>query len=322
MAEGYTSITITISGEEAEKVKASIDDSDPYNPNYGLVSTFANKSNWKSLYLVDFFYEKGYYELFLRKEKYANQKEYDMYHDHYVDGFYDINRIDKDKYFQWYGKNYLYTGQDTDWIEFNKFYTGEYVPYLWNEENKTLVYVTKLNPNGLSLRGVDYNDMIKAFNKIDKLLKSWKLEKLTDYQRISKVCSYICKNVSYGRREGIDSQSGAEALLYGVSVCGGYAHLTDYFLKAMGYPSAYVSGNPKSGGEGHAWNVVKIGGKWYGIDNTWNDDPGCNRKYLLASKKGMRDHEIFCVESNASEYKLADKPLSSSSKSKIKLAYE
>ncbi len=72
---------------------------------------------------------------------------------------------------------------------------------------------------------------------------------------------------------------------------------------------------------GQAWNVVKVGNKWYGIDNTWNDNPGCSTKYLLVSEKEMKDHDIFGVYSHAGDYKLASKRLSSSSKAKIKLAY-
>ncbi len=222
MAQGYTSIKITITGDDAEKVKAAIDDSHPYIADLDLVSTYVNDSNWKAKYLVDFFYHAGYYEV---------PQEY-----------YDYTTV-KDNFFEWHGKNYFNLDVDSDWIESQ--FIADYTRYLWDEESHSLVYATVLNSDGLSSSGVEYSNVLKSFNKIEKLLKSWNLEKMTDYQRIEKVCKYICKTVRYGKSEDFDPHSGTDTLLNGVGVCGGYAELTDYFLKTMGYQSAYLSGYTK-----------------------------------------------------------------------------
>ncbi|MEL7039402.1 MAG: transglutaminase domain-containing protein [Cyanobacteria bacterium J06592_8] len=65
-------------------------------------------------------------------------------------------------------------------------------------------------------------------------------------------------------------------------VCSGYARLIKALGDAVGLEVAYITGDYRDysgglSGEGHAWNGVKINGKWYLMDATW--DAG----YLTAS---------------------------------------
>ena len=61
------------------------------------------------------------------------------------------------------------------------------------------------------------------------------------------------------------------------AICGGYSFAFEYLLHEAGIPCAYVSGSamsiPPSDDDqpSHAWNVVKIGEKWYEVDTTWDD---------------------------------------------------
>jgi transglutaminase/protease-like cytokinesis protein 3 len=155
------------------------------------------------------------------------------------------------------------------------------------------------------------------------LVKSWKLDKLTDYQRIEKINKYICDKVSYNSVPDQNPGSGANALLFGEAVCEGYSELMDIFLKTMGYQSVLIrvySEDFDFSNDGHAWNIIKINKQWYAVDTTWNDASKDKNKYLLVSQKEMKDHNRWVI-GNDKDYVLSKARLSKSSKSKLKLAY-
>ena len=60
-------------------------------------------------------------------------------------------------------------------------------------------------------------------------------------------------------------------LVEGKTICAGYALILDEALKRVGIKSQYVVGveNEKVS---HAWNQVKIDGRWYNVDATWDAD--------------------------------------------------
>lgn len=57
-------------------------------------------------------------------------------------------------------------------------------------------------------------------------------------------------------------------------VCEGYAKAFQYLCNYAGLNSIYAVGYSTTGGYsgGHAWNLVKIDGKWYNVDLTWDDE--------------------------------------------------
>ena len=61
------------------------------------------------------------------------------------------------------------------------------------------------------------------------------------------------------------------ALVDGRTVCEGYARGTQLLAQYAGLDCSLVSG--ESGGVGHMWNAIRIGGAWYHIDVTWCDNP-------------------------------------------------
>jgi len=58
-------------------------------------------------------------------------------------------------------------------------------------------------------------------------------------------------------------------------VCDGYARAFKVLCDKLGIPCVVETGWSKASASGpvgfHMWNLVQIGGKWYGVDVTWND---------------------------------------------------
>lgn len=61
------------------------------------------------------------------------------------------------------------------------------------------------------------------------------------------------------------------ALVWGYTVCEGYARSMRYLCKQLDIDCIIVTGTSKN--EQHMWNMVRLDNEWYHIDLTWND-PG------------------------------------------------
>ena len=70
------------------------------------------------------------------------------------------------------------------------------------------------------------------------------------------------------------------ALVNGRALCEGYSRAMQLLLHHFNIPCTTVTGVSEN--EGHMWNLVSIGSKWYNLDVTWND-----------SSKDFISHEYF-----------------------------
>lgn len=94
-------------------------------------------------------------------------------------------------------------------------------------------------------------------------------ENMSDYETIKYVFDYIVDSVDYNE-EAEDHQSIYSALVNQESVCAGYAKSCQYLLQALNMECLYVYGDV-TGGQSHAWNIVKCDGVYYQIDSTHGD---------------------------------------------------
>ena len=91
----------------------------------------------------------------------------------------------------------------------------------------------------------------------------------TDVECLEAAFNYLVKNVSYV--DGcIDNQNICSALLNHKSVCAGYSKSLQYLMQKMGKECLFISGITAKKGR-HAWNIVKLGGKYYHTDVTFGD---------------------------------------------------
>lgn len=116
-------------------------------------------------------------------------------------------------------------------------------------------------------------------------VKKWVGENIdpsfTEYAKVKAIHDYIVKKNFYNKGDRNEESGGVSiyhpaSIIYGNGgVCNAYATLFDLMAKEVGLETRFLTGKSLRNGEDHMWNMVKIMGKWYHIDTTW-DDPVIN----------------------------------------------
>lgn len=143
--------------------------------------------------------------------------------------------------------------------------------------------------------------------EVKRIANGLKLQENTDAGRVKAVYDYVCSHVSYDNASGTDmAHTAYNALFKGQAVCQGYASLTYRLLREMGLSTRVIAGTSHS--QPHAWNIVKLDGRWYNLDSTWDSThspSGDYQKYQYFLKSAgdfpdhARDKEFTSAEFNA-----------------------
>ena len=107
----------------------------------------------------------------------------------------------------------------------------------------------------------------------DKIVNN--LKGYSNYEQIKYVHNWLIDNLEYDTTyKQTDIHNVYGALVNRKVVCEGYARAFKYILDGLNIENILVSGtatNSNNSTESHAWNYVKLDGKWYAIDVTWDD---------------------------------------------------
>lgn len=107
---------------------------------------------------------------------------------------------------------------------------------------------------------------------------------------------HLCERVTYLEQEGEFSEkdNATGALLNGYADCDGYSDAFYLLCGLSGIEARHQHGTTSKGKEDstHMWNNVRIDGRWYMVDVTWDDkDPGISYLYFdLGSRRMGLDH--------------------------------
>lgn len=144
---------------------------------------------------------------------------------------------------------------------------------------------------------------------------------MSDTEKVTAIHDYLIYHADY-TANGDTTQATerncrvAGLVLDGSAVCSGYANTFYLFCKAAGLDCEYVRGEsvPKKDDFGHAWNRVKVDGKWYYVDCTWDDPVGGHKEYkkYFMSETLWSDHletgrkELFDENDTTQEIKFEE----------------
>ncbi len=150
--------------------------------------------------------------------------------------------------------------------------------------------------------------------KLDRMIKTametLELAGKTDYEKVKEIHDYIINRVDYDTT--LRRTSAYDALINKSAVCEGYAMAAYRMFTEAGLESRIITGT--GNGVPHAWNIVKIEGKWYNVDLTW-DDPLTHEgeavltyDYFLKNDKEFSDHKrdaVYRTDNFLKEYPIS-----------------
>ena len=117
--------------------------------------------------------------------------------------------------------------------------------------------------------------MIREMNsKVQSIVESIGEEKsefdreLLAFQAVADHCAYDTETAS-GEAKDWQSYTAYGALINGKAVCEGYSRAMQLLLSYLDMECRLIHGT--ADGAGHMWDLVRVGGDWYHLDATWND---------------------------------------------------
>lgn len=137
----------------------------------------------------------------------------------------------------------------------------------------------------------------------------------SDEEKISAIYRYVCTHVQYDEIHRKNPYYHMKSTAYAALVnhratCQGYCVLLYRMLRENGIDCRIVTGTGvDNGGEQlHAWNIVKLDGRWYNLDATW-DALSEEWRYFLRGAEGFENHtpgEAFASEQFLNAYPIAE----------------
>ena len=154
---------------------------------------------------------------------------------------------------------------------------------------------------------------------VKELLDRLDVYDATDYEKVCAIYDWMTANVVYDYA-GLEAQDGYlmytayAALINGTSVCQGYANLFYRLALELGVDARIITGIGNGGG--HGWNIVKLNGKYYNLDATWDASwvqADLDYAFFLKCQDNFKDHirdEEYMTEAFHNDYPMGEKDFS------------
>lgn len=174
------------------------------------------------------------------------------------------------------------------------FSVGEYAMWHALNDDKSRIKMTVLcDKHSEKVYRKELQDVV------NKILASPKLQQMSDFQKEVFVHDFIINNVEYDHTHGnggarIEPYTVYGALVQKKAVCEGIAKATKLLLNLLDVKCIVVSG--KFGGEGHAWNIVKLDDWEYNLDVTMDMGRVIHKGFMRYNYFNFRDSDITNYE--------------------------
>ena len=151
-----------------------------------------------------------------------------------------------------------------------------------------------------TMSGAELADARTAFEQTTKSFLNRLTPDMSEYDIVKTLHDMLAAHVEYASDTNAHNAYGA--LVAKKAVCEGYAESLQYLLQRAGIQAVEVFGygiaDLETGvGETHAWNIVRIDGKYYLIDLTWDDQKSIisYAYFNQTSAYFAQDHEEWFV---------------------------
>ena len=209
-----------------------------------------------------------------------------------------------------YKRRYMYsqlTNTQKKWYDyiFNKVRYGSSAkkPSISSEDHSVAQTAYEDSSPHTALYNLSIEDRKKIETIANKIITK-ALKESTSYNQLKIIHDELCNITDYG-----GNQSWTNLFLNGKGNCWAYSDAFTYLCQLAGYDCLRVGGDVYNGTNwgGHEWNMVKVEGKWYYVDVTW-DDGGWGTKWFLKGSDTMsKDHKVSTTIAVASIYPTASK---------------
>lgn len=104
---------------------------------------------------------------------------------------------------------------------------------------------------------------------------------MSEMDKVRAVHDWICGKTRYSAagETGATDHNDASVFLMDSTVCDGYARAFNLLAHEAGIETCAVHSSD------HAWNIVRIGGLYFHVDTTWDDQRGDHRWFLLTDEE-------------------------------------
>ncbi|WP_067934466.1 transglutaminase domain-containing protein [Alicyclobacillus kakegawensis] len=123
--------------------------------------------------------------------------------------------------------------------------------------------------------------------RVHKILRQIIKPGMLDFQKEKAIHDWIVQHVQYD--VGGTRYTAYDALASGKAVCQGYALLAYRMLTDAGIPTRIITGTADGS---HMWNEVKLHGRWYQLDVTWDDPLGDRPKDVSYAYFNLTDAQL------------------------------
>lgn len=162
-------------------------------------------------------------------------------------------------------------------------------------------------------------------SKVKTIISSLNLNGKAEDDKIKAIYDYVTSHVIYDNdavtTDNPLSHTAYSALAKGKAVCQGYTNLTYRLMREANIPVRVITGTAAQGGTqvNHAWNIVRIQGKWYNMDVTWDAtlSGGNDKKYQYFLKNAKEFSEHYAGKEFKTPQFTSKHPISSTSYSKF-----
>ena len=177
-------------------------------------------------------------------------------------------------------------------------YRRDFVEHFWIANNYGMTY-TSTSYQKVSLQYIfDAAELNEAKLEIEAVVASILAgidHSMSDWEIELYFHDYLCSTVDYVN--AANSHNAYGALIEHKAVCEGYAEAFQLLLERAGIPTFTAIGDsvdPNSGTTvGHEWSYVKLDGKWYNVDVTWDDHSETFHQYFNVSDAViLEDHDV------------------------------